>query len=191
MRSLEEYINLPYKIEIIKNTDSTFFASIKELPGCMTEGDTVEEACQMIEDAKKIWLETAIKNRLEIPEPEVLQTKTYSGKLVLRIPKNLHKELSLTAEENDVSLNQYMNVLLSERHAVLKEKYNTLISEMDKSSKLEAFKKSIGEDYDSYRQKQTLHELGSAVFEKYDADEESPRDYKARLKEILKDKHNH
>lgn len=127
MKKLEEYINLPYKVEIIKNADSTYFASIRELPGCMTEGDSIDEVYKMIEDAKKIWLETAIIDGLEIPEPEALQDKNYSGKLVLRIPKSLHKGLALSAEENEVSLNQYMNVLLSERHSIFKEK-NSIIN---------------------------------------------------------------
>ena len=33
--------------------------------------------------------------------------REYSGKLMLRIPKELHKELAEAAKENGVSLNQY------------------------------------------------------------------------------------
>ncbi len=33
--------------------------------------------------------------------------RSYSGKLMLRIPKDLHRELAQAAKENGVSLNQY------------------------------------------------------------------------------------
>jgi predicted RNase H-like HicB family nuclease len=108
----EDYYNLPYKLEIIKNSDNTFFASIKELHGCMTEGDTIEEVYQMIEDAKRAWLSAAMENGNEIPLPEEMNQKSYSGKLVLRIPKELHRKLSENAENNNVSLNSYINMLL-------------------------------------------------------------------------------
>ena len=35
------------------------------------------------------------------------EQKEYSGKLMLRVPKELHKELAEKAAENGVSLNQY------------------------------------------------------------------------------------
>lgn len=38
---------------------------------------------------------------------EYILQKEYSGKLMIRIPKSLHKELALAAKENGVSLNQY------------------------------------------------------------------------------------
>ncbi|MDA3823363.1 MAG: toxin-antitoxin system HicB family antitoxin, partial [Bacteroidales bacterium] len=105
MKKVIDYLDLPYKVEIIKNEDSTFFASIKELPGCMTEGDTIVEAYEMIEEAKSLWIETALSDGSTIPEPEILSKKNYSGKLVLRIPKSLHRRLAKSAEENEVSLN--------------------------------------------------------------------------------------
>lgn len=33
--------------------------------------------------------------------------KEYSGKLMLRIPKDLHRDLAIAAKQNGVSLNQY------------------------------------------------------------------------------------
>lgn len=38
---------------------------------------------------------------------------SYSGRLSLRIPKELHESLSKNAKHNGVSLNSYMNMLLS------------------------------------------------------------------------------
>ena len=38
---------------------------------------------------------------------DALTIDEYSGKLLLRIPKELHRELARAAKENGVSLNQY------------------------------------------------------------------------------------
>ena len=70
IKSLNYYLNLPYTIEIIPYPEGGYFAEVKELPGCMTEADTKEELWEMIEEAKKIWIETALEEGIKIPEPE-------------------------------------------------------------------------------------------------------------------------
>lgn len=42
------------------------------------------------------------------PLEQYLSRKQYSGKLVIRIPSELHASLSKSARENHVSLNQYI-----------------------------------------------------------------------------------
>ena len=66
--------NLDYAIRLKENTDGTYFAEIEELPGCMTEADTKEEVLAMIEDAKKAWIATAVKEGIKIPEPASLMS---------------------------------------------------------------------------------------------------------------------
>jgi antitoxin HicB len=39
-----------------KEEDGSYFVSIKEHPGCFSVGDTIHEAIEMIEDAKKAWI---------------------------------------------------------------------------------------------------------------------------------------
>ena len=70
IKSLNYYLNLPYTVSIQSYPDGGYFAEVKELPGCMTEADTKEELWEMIEEAKKIWIETALEEGMEIPEPE-------------------------------------------------------------------------------------------------------------------------
>lgn len=36
--------------------------SFPDLPGCLTMGDTIEEAIQNAEDAKRVWIEAAIED---------------------------------------------------------------------------------------------------------------------------------
>lgn len=51
--------------------------------------------------------------REQIPEP--LSSKKFSGKFVVRVPVELHRELALEAQENKVSLNRYVSNKLA-RH---------------------------------------------------------------------------
>jgi predicted HicB family RNase H-like nuclease len=44
-------------------------------------------------------------------------TEEYSGKLVLRMPKQLHADLAAAAEREGMSLNSYLVYLLAERNA--------------------------------------------------------------------------
>ena len=65
MRTVDEYMKLPYKMEIIPDTEEGGYAvSFPDLPGCLTVGDTIEEAIKNAEDAKRAWLEAAIEDGL-------------------------------------------------------------------------------------------------------------------------------
>jgi len=84
---------------------------IPELPGCLSQGETLQEALEMIQDAKKGWLELALEDSLEIPEPA--SKEEHSGKFNIRMPKSLHSILVQKAREENVSLNQYINYQLA------------------------------------------------------------------------------
>jgi len=115
-KDLEYYMKLPYTVEIVPYKDGGFFARIKELEGCMTEADTLEEVLKLLEDAKRAWLETALEEDLEIPLPESMrEEKEYSGRILLRLPKSLHRKLAKAAKEEGVSLNTYIINILGRR----------------------------------------------------------------------------
>lgn len=109
-KNLKYYLKLQYTIRLKKNSDGTYFAEIEELPGCITEGDTENEALIMLDDAKKVWLETAIARKLSIPEPA---TDEYSGKFNIRLPKFLHRQLAYKAKQEKVSLNTLITTTLA------------------------------------------------------------------------------
>jgi antitoxin HicB len=71
-KDLAYYLALPYTIEIIPPSadDDGYFATIKELDGCMTQADTWAELLAMIDDAKQLWLESALSHGHVIPEPQ-------------------------------------------------------------------------------------------------------------------------
>jgi len=68
-KTLKYYLTLPYTMEIIPAEDSKgYIARIRELRGCLTQADTWEELQHMIEDAKRLWLESALAHGDPIPE---------------------------------------------------------------------------------------------------------------------------
>lgn len=112
MKTVEYYMSLPYKMEIIADEDEGgFVASFPDLPGCLTCGETVEQAAENAGDAKRAWIEAALENRLEIAEP--MKQSAYSGQFKLRLPKTLHRTLAERARAEGISMNQYCIYLLS------------------------------------------------------------------------------
>ncbi len=50
--------------------DNGFIAEIPELPGCMADGATYQEALSNVEVVMQEWIETANELGREIPEPK-------------------------------------------------------------------------------------------------------------------------
>ena len=116
MRTIDEYMKLPYPVELIPDTDEGgFTVAIPSLPGCLSVGETVEDAYRNIEDAKREWIVAAMEDGIAIPEPDSIDD--YSGQFKLRIPKTLHRQLALQSKREGVSMNQYCVYLLSQNSA--------------------------------------------------------------------------
>ena len=113
--NINELIKQPYNIIIQQDLDGCYYAKVEELDGCFAEGQTAQEAWENIQDSMKNWMEIAQEMNVPIPLPKSNQETEYSGKYLLRMPKKLHKELTMTAEEEGISLNLLMVNLLSSR----------------------------------------------------------------------------
>ena len=71
MKTLTEYMAMPYRMEIVEDKEEGgFVAFYPELPGCITCGETIESVAANTLDAKKAWLEAALEEKVEIPEPK-------------------------------------------------------------------------------------------------------------------------
>ncbi|MEN6314945.1 MAG: toxin-antitoxin system HicB family antitoxin [Clostridiaceae bacterium] len=120
MKNLEYYMDLNYKIEVVRDeTEGGYVLSIPELKGCLTCAEQLDKGMQMLEDAKKQWLLAALESGYEIAEPGVLED--YSGQFKLRLPKSLHKELSEKSKQEGISMNQYCLYLLSKNISCISE----------------------------------------------------------------------
>ena len=116
-KSSTDLINQPYAITLIPYEDGGYFARIEDLPGCSTEGDSLADALEMIEDAKELWIETAVERGLKVPMPS--HEREYNGRILLRIPPSFHEALVHSARREGVSLNQYLVYALAQGSCVL------------------------------------------------------------------------
>lgn len=115
--TLNDYMELPYRMEIVPDVEEGGYAvTFPELPGCITCGETLEQAVRNATDAKNAWLEAALDEGIAIAMPDELNE--YSGQFKLRIPKSLHRQLSEHSKREGISMNQYCLYLLSRNDAL-------------------------------------------------------------------------
>ena len=57
--------DIEFEFEVAE--EGGYVVSVPELPGCLSEGDTFEQAWEMVQDALEGWLEVAAKHGDSIP----------------------------------------------------------------------------------------------------------------------------
>jgi predicted RNase H-like HicB family nuclease len=68
-----------YAINLIwSSEDQAYLAQIPDLPGCIADGSTVEQAIRNLDIIAQEWIETAKELGRPIPEPVDLSTYHYS-----------------------------------------------------------------------------------------------------------------
>ena len=105
-KSVQDYLKAPYARILIPDEYGGYSAENLEFPGCFAEGETADEAMQALERAAESWIEAALEQKQEIPEP--FQNQGYSGKIALRLPKSLHRKATQLAARDGISLNQFL-----------------------------------------------------------------------------------
>ncbi len=107
-RALDDYLALPYRISLQRGSgteNGEWVAQVEELPGCLARAETPEKAARGARAAMRAWLQEALDEGREIPEP---RAAGHSGRLLLRMPQTLHAELARRADQEGVSLNQFL-----------------------------------------------------------------------------------
>lgn len=89
-----------------------YIAEAPDLPGCISDGETETEAIANARDAIVSWIEAAEEDGRTVPEPT--GDASYSGKLLLRTPRSLHRRLAARARSEGVSLNTVTVALIAE-----------------------------------------------------------------------------
>lgn len=68
---LDKYMNvLSYRILLRKEPEGGYTVTVPSLPGCITYGETVEEAVKMAQEAIEVYLESLREHGEEIPTEE-------------------------------------------------------------------------------------------------------------------------
>jgi predicted RNase H-like HicB family nuclease len=118
IKGIKYYLNLPYKTVLeYEPDDKTWVAFCPDLGRgtCYAIGESKLEALALLEESKKIILQYAIAEGKEIPEPALIdEADLPSGNFIIRVPKTTHRKLKVEAENEGVSLNQYVLSVLSE-----------------------------------------------------------------------------
>ena len=115
-RSLDEYLDLPYRIVLSRDEDAdgerSWVARVEELDGCEARGASADDAAGGVRDAMERWIAPALARGRSIPLPR--GEATHSGRLLLRMSPALHADLARMADRDDISLNQLITGVLAD-----------------------------------------------------------------------------
>lgn len=92
-------------------SDGVFIGRVAEFPSLAAHGSTAEKALREIRNAVKFVIEDLEAGREPVPTP--IGKKSYSGKLNVRMSRELHRRLALESQREGVSLNNWINTKLS------------------------------------------------------------------------------
>jgi predicted RNase H-like HicB family nuclease len=96
------------------DADEAFVARVAEFPSLAAHGDTQEEALREIKEIVGFVLNDLKESDEPIPEP--FGKRSFSGRLVLRMPEYMHRQLAIEAMQQGISLNQLLNLKLEASH---------------------------------------------------------------------------
>lgn len=104
---LASYLSAPFVRMLIPDMEEGgYVAEVLELPGCISEGDTPEEAYRNLDDAMSAYIASLLEHNRPIPEP--VGDKEYSGHFPLRMSTELHRTVALRAMQDGISLNHWI-----------------------------------------------------------------------------------
>ena len=86
--------------------DQAFVGRVAEFSSLAAHGDALEEALREISLVVEGTLEDLAESGESIPEP--FSTRSYSGRLNVRMSEHRHRQLAIEAQQQGVSLNQWI-----------------------------------------------------------------------------------
>ncbi len=105
-------IDYPFSIRHLTDEEGGgFLIEFPDLPGCMSDGETIAEAVENGRDAVRCWLHAAKESGRIIPKPGI---ESQSGKWVQRVPKSMHTRLVIKARQEGTSLNTLVTAMIGE-----------------------------------------------------------------------------
>ena len=110
MKRLAEIDHYTYRV-IWSDEDEQYVGLCAEFPSLSWLASSPEEALQGILKVADKVVKDMKANGEHVPEP--ICSRRYSGKLMVRIPPEIHRRLALEAAEEDISLNRLVSTKLS------------------------------------------------------------------------------
>lgn len=91
-----------------------YMITFPDLPGCMSDGETLEEALINGKDAFNSWIAAQVDMERQIPAPTHYDEEGKPVKFVQRLPRSLHASLQTRARAEGVSINTLVLALIAE-----------------------------------------------------------------------------
>ena len=66
---LSYFLDLRYPFDVVDDPGGGYVIVFRDLPGCLSQADDVEEINAMAEDARRLWIETEYEIGADIPLP--------------------------------------------------------------------------------------------------------------------------
>lgn len=90
--------------------DEAFIGRVAEFPSLAAHSDTLPGALQEIIFVVEGALEDLEESGESMPVP--FSRRTYSGRINVRMPEHVHRQLAIEAKQQGVSLNRWINTKL-------------------------------------------------------------------------------
>lgn len=90
--------------------DEAYIARVAEFPSLAAHGDSQERALSELKKVVRVVIADLVKSKEPVPEP--FGRRSFSGRLNLRMPSYLHRQLAIEAAQQGVSLNRLINLKL-------------------------------------------------------------------------------
>jgi predicted RNase H-like HicB family nuclease len=71
MSKLDHYFALNYHRRLYQDDEDDWIVEIDDLPGCVADGKTPDEAVENSRQAMQVWMESRLSSGLDIPEPSI------------------------------------------------------------------------------------------------------------------------
>jgi antitoxin HicB len=102
-------------IEPLSDADGGgYLISFPDLPGCMSDGETIDEAIANGRDAFSAWMSARAHMRRPIPTPTRHGEAALPVRMMQRLPRSLNANLVARARTEGTSLNTLVTLLLAE-----------------------------------------------------------------------------
>lgn len=107
-------MKLVYPAKFYYEKEGGYSVEVPDLIGCVTQGETLEEAIEMAQDAALGWLLTAIEEEEEIPKPSTMEEiqiekKGFTTLLLLNIDEYTEKYGSKKSIKKTLTIPQWLN----------------------------------------------------------------------------------
>ena len=120
-RSADYYLGLNYAVSLRRLTEAEgggYAATIPQLgeKTFVAVGDTREEALDALEELRQYLIPIFIEEGTVLPEPQedTEAFSSYSGNVMLRLPRLLHGQLAAQAKKNGCSINKLATQYLTQ-----------------------------------------------------------------------------